>query len=253
MNVVEIIKRTEKLAVDNAPALLTAVGVTGTIATAVLAGKASVKASRHIDREENRQNRVLLTKDRVRLTWKYFVPPTVAGAFTIASVVASNRISSKRAAALAAAYSLSDKAFQEYKDKVAEKIGEVKEQAVRDDIARDRMQEDRASTSEVLITGDGNVLCYDMHTGRYFQSNMEELRRAENEINRQIIQDGMASLSDFYDLIGLRPTRFSEEMGWGQDDVLRLTFSTVMSDDNRPCISVDYDLSLKRKYQHFAG
>jgi len=55
-----------------------------------------------------------------------------------------------------------------------------------------------------------------------------------------VLNDFYASLSDFYDLIGLPTTSFSDEVGWNSDRLLELQFSTVLSDDGRPCISIDF-------------
>ena len=149
---------------------------------------------------------------------------------------------------MAAAYSISEKAFSEYKEKVIEKIGENKEQKVRDEIAQDQVNRNPVSTREVIITGNGDVLCYDSITGRYFQSNVESLRKAMNDTNHQIINDMYASLNDFYNRIGLPMTPYASEVGWNADRLLELQFSTVLSEDGRPCISVSYPLSPIRDY-----
>jgi len=45
MDIGAIVSRARKAAADNTPTILTAIGVTGTIATAILASKASFKAA----------------------------------------------------------------------------------------------------------------------------------------------------------------------------------------------------------------
>jgi hypothetical protein len=84
------------------------------------------------------------------------------------------------------------------------------------------------------------VLCYDNISGRYFQSSMEELRQAENKVNYELVHHNQASLSFFYDQVGLPPTRHSDEVGWNSNNLLEINYSTQMSTDNRPCIVVDF-------------
>ncbi len=51
----EFAKRTEKLVADNSPAILTAWGVTGTLTTAYLTGKASFRAADLLAKDERRR------------------------------------------------------------------------------------------------------------------------------------------------------------------------------------------------------
>jgi Family of unknown function (DUF6353) len=234
------LKRVEKLTIDNSPVLLTGVGVIGTIATAVLAGKASFKAARILDEERETE-----LKEDVKQVWTLYLPAIGSGVITVASIVASNRIGTRRAVALAAAYSVSERAFADYREKVVERLGHGKEQAVRDEIAQDRV--DRAPSSQVVI-GTGKVLCFESITGRYFESDMESLRKAQNDLNQMILHHSYATLSDFYELIGLPATVYSMEIGWNTSELCELKFSTCLAEDGRPCISVEYSAYPIRDY-----
>lgn len=246
----EVLKRLEKLIVDNSPVILTAIGVAGTLTTAYLTGRATVLAVDTIRAEEQA---LLLTpqtpmkaKRKVELTWKYYIPAAATATMTVAAIIGSNRIGSRRAAALAVAYSATERAFTEYQEKVAEKLGEKKEQAIRDEIAQNRVNQ----SESVVVLGDSG-LCYEVFTDRYFTSDIETLRRAENDLNRTILHDGYASLTDFYYLIGLRPTAMSDEVGWTNEKPLELYFSAVLSRDNRPCLAVNYRVEPIRNYHKF--
>jgi hypothetical protein len=140
---------------------------------------------------------------------------------------------------LTAAAGISERALQEYKDKVLEKFGAKEEEKVRDEIAQDRVSQFPPS-SQVMITGSGNVLCYDMLTGRYFNSTMEDIKRAENKVNYELIHFMSCSLSHFYDEIGLPPTVYSDTHGWNMNHHMEIKFTTVLSEDNRPCIAIDF-------------
>ncbi len=252
MTLSKLAKQAEKLITDNSPLILTAIGVTGTITTAYLTGRASFKAAEIIAEAENEsygfENRPLDIKEKVNLTWKLYLPAIGVGSTTIVCIVGANRIGTRRAAAMAAAYSLSEKAFTEYKDKVAEKIGAIKETKIRDSIAQDKVDQKPVTQSQVIVTSGGEVLCFDVFSGRYFMSSMEALKKAQNDLNYQINNNYYASLSDFYDLLGLQRIPLSDDVGWNSDQLLELSFTTTMSDDQRPCLAINFHTVPVRNY-----
>ena len=186
--------------------------------------------------------------EAARELWPEIIPPVVTGVLTVSSIIGANRIGSRRAAALAAAYSLSEKAYQEYKTKVVQTIGEKKNQKVYDEIAQEKVTNDPYKSSEVVITGNGDVMCYDTITGRYFMSSMEAIRAAQNTINAQIISSDYASLTEFFDQLGLKGTSYSEEVGWTTQNMLDVYFSTVLSEDGKPCIAIQYTTPPAKNY-----
>lgn len=245
-----IAKTTIKTVSDNSPTILTGIAVTGTATTAYLAAKAGYQAALRIRDDEDRGGISDDWKEnlrrRARLTWALYIPPAMAGAATIICIVGSNRISSTRAAAAAGAYNLLHSGFQEYKAKVAEVIGSNKENRIQDDIAQDRMKSDPVSDKQVIITYNGDVLCYDKYTGRYFQSSMNAILKAQNDLNYQIIHDVYASLNDFYRMLGISSVEAGDDLGW--DDKIELKITSVISDDDRPCLAVSFRQDPKRDY-----
>lgn len=244
MNVTHLVKSLEKIVRVNSPTILTALGVSGTLTTAYLATKASFKAARVIDSEQERLDRnekshPMDNKEKSRLIWKLYIPTGISGVLTVGCIIAGTRIGMKRTAAAYSLLTVSEKAFSEYKEKVVEQIGAKKEQAVRDQIAQDRINKN--PEQGVIVVESGTVMCYEMHTGRYFNCDMETLRRAQNTINAKMISEMDASLSDFYHLVRLPYTSYSSMSGWNSDKMLELQFSTVLSDDGRPCIAFDYN------------
>ena len=87
----------------------------------------------------------------------------------------------------------------------------------------------------------GTVLCHESYTGRYFECDMETLRKAENEINSRIVKHDRASLNDLYYILGLGATSYSDNVGWDSARLLELEFSTVLSQDGKPCLAFDYN------------
>jgi len=238
-----VLRDTKHLIKSNATTILTAVGVSGTVTTAYLAGKASFTACRVIDNDEDRggisPDPKQRFKERFRLVWKLYIPAGVTGATTIAAIVGSSKLSNRRAAAAISAYSLSERAFTEYREKVIEQIGENKESRLRDEIAQDRVTNN--PSKEVIVAGDGKVLCCELWTGRYFESDMETLRKAVNDVNAEMIYGYQAPLSEFYNRVGLPETSQSMEWGWDTDKLLELSFSATLTSDQKPCIAFSYN------------
>lgn len=241
-----LLKKAEHVLSDNSPAILTGLGVVGLVSTAVLSGKATVKACEIIDHEERiggtADRRGTRVKERVKLVWKLYIPTFGVGALSIAAIIGSHRIGTRRAAAVAAAYSLSEKAFTEYREKIVEKIGENKEREAREEIAQERVNKTAPPT--MIVTGDATqVLCHDAYSNQYFMSDMETLRKAQNDINAQILHADYATVSDLYSYIdaeGLEPTSISGEMGWNTDKMLEMDYTTVLYKDKTPCISIHF-------------
>jgi hypothetical protein len=257
MGIAGLITKAKFLLNENSGTILTGMGVSGTVATAYLSGRASFKAAHILDEAEKeftgleikegeqhtsyRKTPPVSKTTKVKLVWHLYIPPVAVGVTTIASIIMANRISSKRIAALAVASGISERALQEYKAKVVEKLGERQDQKIRDEIAQDRVN--RTSGNEVVIAGDGKVLCMDGLTGRYFTSTSEQLQRAVNVINHNLnTQTSLGvSLSEFFEQVGLEPTAYSNEVGWNPDKMVELKISATVASDGRPCLVVDYD------------
>jgi Family of unknown function (DUF6353) len=228
----------------NSPQILTALGVAGVATTSYLTVRATAKSVREIDEMEGNEGQAVerneRIKERVRLVWKNYIPPVVSGAVTIGCIVGSNRVSSGRTAAAVTAYSLTERAFSDYKEKIVKELGEGKEQKIRDEIAQEKVE--KIPSREVMITTvSGHVLCCELYTGRYFRSDMESLRKAQNDLNKILIEQIYASMCEFYDLVGLPYTTNSPMMGWDSDRFMEMEFSTVISDQGEPCLAFDYN------------
>lgn len=240
--------------------ILTAVGVGGTVATAVLTGRATFKAAELIAKAQTEVEKDVeadwvpllpgLSKtEKVKLVWREYLPPTATCITTVTCIIVANKISSKKIAALAVAGGISERALQEYKEKVVEKLGARQDEKIRDEIAQEHVTNNPPTGVPVIINGTGDVLCYDDLTGRYFHSNIEKIKHAENNVNYSILQDDSCGLSYFFDEIGLKPTTYTDQVGWNINTRMEVRFSTTMTDDGRPCLVlgfinlpvVDYD------------
>lgn len=230
----------------NSPILTAVVGVSGATLAVVLAAKAGYKAGRQDEAwmwEHHRgEDAVILTsKDLVRSHWKKFIPTASTLSVTIGAIVAGHRINASRTAAVTAAYSLSERAFGEYRARVVEKLGVNDEQAIQEELkAAEKSREEFQTTKGVMIIGDGAVTCMDAHSGRYFANTMQGIRRAQNDINEKIYDQMYASLSDYYDLVGLDPIKNSDDVGWNTDKPFRIKFGAGLTPEDKPCLVVNF-------------
>jgi Family of unknown function (DUF6353) len=244
---------------ENSSTLLTTGGVVGFVGTAVLSFRAGSKSYENILAERIAKDSERLDEfpstdelpkldklEVVKIAAPDVLPPIITGAATIAAIIMAHRMSAQKIAALAAAYSLAERNFGEYKDKVTEKLTGPKKQAIDDELAQEAVNKTPGGDKVVIV--EGEVLCFDKPGGRYFTSTMEQIRQAVNTTNAEIHNHGFALLSFFYTELGLDETTWSEEVGFNAENLLELTFSTTFAPGNRPCIVFDFARLPKADY-----
>jgi hypothetical protein len=256
LNLNEIVKNAKTVVVEHSPAILTGIGITGMITTTVLAVKATPKALDIIadikERHENDTDRKVVAKELVTKVAPVYIPAVVTGVASAACIIGANSIHTKRNAMLAAAYTISDTALREYRGKVVETMGEKKDKAIKDEIAKDKLREDPVQNHEVIVTKSGTTLCYDCIFGRYFRSDMETIKRAITKINRILVTDMYVSLNDFYCEIDIPPVKIGDDIGWNIDDgILDVDFSSQLAEDGTPCLVIGYTAAPKYGFSKF--
>jgi hypothetical protein len=266
-----ILARQAKKAIsDNSPAILTALGVTGTATALYLTGKASFKAAeiiREAQDKDCRGNEMCVDGhlaeglpcpkdtsmdnwDKVDLVWREFIPAAGIAAMTVAAIIGANHISTKRAAAFASAYSFAERGFEHYKKATLDKIGPKKEGEIRDEIAKQQLKETRI-TKTPIVTGKGDHLCFDAHSGRQFWGDIDLIKRAVNDVNFQILNGGSGecSLSEFWGMIGLNPTHGSGDLGWTTDKKLEVHYTSDLTAEEVPCLVITFDTPPRPLYE----
>lgn len=233
MNIEPYLKTVQSFLKTNANPILTGVIVAGTASTGFLAARAGYRSARRLAEE----GADLSLKEKTKICWPLFMPAVGVGAVTIAAAVGASRVSTRRVAALASAYSISEAAFSEYREQVVAQIGKNKDLKIRDAVAQTRI--DRSGDMEIEEVEDKSP-CYEVMSGRYFYTTVETLRQAENKINYKLVHESYASLNEFWDSIGLTQTSIGEELGWTADRLLELHITTTLTKDGKPCLSVGY-------------
>lgn len=243
-----ILKTFLKVVERESPTILTGLGISGFITTVVLAVKATPKAVYLIQEEESARykdesKREPLTKlDIIKLTWKCYLPSALLGTATVGCFIGAHSINLRRNAALASLYSITEASLRTYQDKVVEVIGENKERKVRDAIAQDEIDKNPVTKNQVIVTGRGKTLFYDVWSGRYFESDIETVKKAQNDLNHKLLGGEMyLPLNFLYDELGLASIKGGEEIGWTFDGgMLDVYFTSKIADNNQPCIVMNY-------------
>lgn len=236
----------------HSPEILTGIGITGMITTTVMAVRATPKALILIEeRKEEIGAEKLEAMDMVKTTWACYIPAAITGTLSVACLIGASSVNARRNAALATAYTLSESALKDYQGKVIEMFGEKKNEAVKDAVAKDKVEKNPVVTREVIITEKGNTLCYDAISGRYFKSDIEKIKKAACELNRQMLDDMYVSLNDFYYEIGLDSVKLGDELGWNVDSgYIDLSFSSQLASDGTPCLVIDYSVAPRYDYRN---
>ena len=233
----------------HSPEILMGMGIAGMITTTVLAVKATPKAMLLLEEKKNDLEVEKLTPaETVKTAWKCYVPAAVSCAVSVACLVGSNSVNARRNAALATAYKLSETAFAEYRDSTLDVVGEKKEKAIRDKMSEKHVKELPPSRTEIIVTGKGKTLFFEPLSSRYFYSDLELIRRAENRLNKEIISDAFDSgrtVNDFYDEIGLPTTATGDNLGWKVGYLIDIYPSAQMAEEGtehegEPCIVLNY-------------
>lgn len=248
------IKSVERVLTKYSPGILTGIGIAGMIGATFMAVKATPKALYLIEtKKEESEVEELTTVETIKTCWTCYIPATLTTVVSAACLIGASTVSAKRNAALATAYSISEAALREYQEKVVEVIGEKKEKAVRDAVAKDQIERDPVTKSEVvIIDSNSNTLCYEPLSGRYFKSTIDKIKKAEIKLDRQMIQEMYVSLNDFYWEIGLDGTDLGDKMGWNlSKGYMDLSFSSQLADDGTPCAVIVYGIPPVYDYQNY--
>ena len=102
------------------------------------------------------------------------------------------------------------------------------------------------SKNDIPISNDEDKkpLFYDSTSGRYFRSTINDIDKAVNELNKQMMNDMCIRLNDFYNEIGLDRIKIGEDLGWNIDKgLIEVHYDSTIADNDEPCIVLDYELT----------
>lgn len=241
-SVPQFIKSARMAIHKHSPEIFMGLGIAGFAITTVLAVKATPKALVLIEEAAHEKENDLTPLEVVKATWKCYIPAAVTGVASTMFLINSCSVSMRRNAALTAAYKLSDTALTEYREQVIESIGEKKEQNIQEKVNQKQIDKMSVDQENIYITGKGNTLFLDPLSQRYFRSDLELIRRAENTLNKEILHSiyGTVNINDFYDEIGIPRTDTGDMMGWSTDRMMDLNITTGASPWGEPCFVIGH-------------
>lgn len=229
------------------PEILMGMGITGLIFSTVWAIRGTFKASKAIrEYKEAKQIDKITAKEAFKLTWKFYWPVAASTLLSVPCIIAGNRVSSKRYAALATAYTISEAALQEYQDTTREIVGEKKAKQIQEAVDEKKVNSSYQGGSQIIITGNGESLFFEPLSGRYFKSNWNEISKAANELNAEALGDmgGQIRLNDWFSRLGLEDTELGDDMGWdlkgNPNNLISIEISSHLTKDNVPVGSISY-------------
>lgn len=162
-----------------------------------------------------------IRKKKALVYAKNYAPAAIFIGLSWFALYGSCKESSKKIAALASAYMLSEKARKEYSDKAEQLIGKKKAHDIRDEIIQDRIRQNPSSADAIAnktIPNQSNMpglsLWYDIASDRYFYSSAEIIRKAEIQAQRMLDKNGFVSLNDVYSILGLNEIVIGNDLGW---------------------------------------
>ena len=251
----KLLNTIKKGTIKHSPDILLACGIVSGITSTVLAVKATPKALILIEKEKssrrtNNEDDNLTKMEVVKTAWKPYIPSAISGAVGIACIIGAHTINTKRNAIIATAYKITETAYRDYKDAVVEEIGSKKEEHIRERIARKHVEENPVSEKNSIIsTGKGKTLFFDEEFNNYFESDMQAVKKAVNDLNFQILNEDYASVNDLYYLLGIPPMKSGDSLGWSSAyGGCEMKYSSIITDDDRPCIVLNYGIAPRYDY-----
>lgn len=263
MNKQTLIRTTNKIGLilkKNSPKILMGVGIAGSVVSTVLACKATLKVKDILDEknetveqihncvedetvdynEEDKKKdlTILYAQTGVKLA-KLYLPSIALGALSIVSIISGYKILNKRNVALAAAYTVVDKGFKNYRKNVVERFGEEVDRELRHNIKAKQIE-------EKYIDKDGNEktrkkkvyeIAEDKKPGegiseyaKFFDEwntdehskdpeyNLMFLRKQQDYANEVLKHQGYLFLNEVYDMLGIPRTQAGQVVGWIYDE-----------------------------------
>jgi hypothetical protein len=251
------------------PEVLTGLGIAGMISAIIITAKVSPVVSEKLkeetsnrlktgkrDEEENIEGLIKVSNDKngeyghyrlpavdiLKISWKYYIPCVITVLSSGACIIGASVINHKRNAALATAFSVSELALKEYKEKVTDKIGQEEVKKIDDSIASDMVKNNPPVDNKIIDTGNGKTLFYDPMSATYFYSTMEDVKKAVNDTNKEMLHDSYVTVNQLLLNLDLNSILIGDEFGWDFDHgLIDISFSgDVVYDKKTSCIVLNY-------------
>lgn len=227
-----------------APEILTAVGVTGLVATGALLIRQTITAGPIIEAHKKSVDTVKayetdaeyteeVQKAEIARTYistgfslaKHYGPTVILGAASVGAILTSQGILRRRNVALAAAYQAVQKSYDDYRKRVSDTIGEEPEEDIYRGIRTEEVVDEETGETKTVATMDPNghsiyAKFFDELSARYNkipEYNLMFLRQQENYFNDRLRIRGYVFLNEVYDALDIPKTQIGQQVGWSLD------------------------------------
>lgn len=152
---------------------------------------------------------------------KTYWPAIASGVVTCSLIVVAEGLGLKEIAALGAmaGYATRNRAMIERKVKeVTGKDGKDILKKIKSESTKETAVAEYANHPSIELTGNGDLLCFEGYSGRWFRSSAEAVEAAVHNLNKRLRDGEYLSLNDFYEELGITTTHFGASRGWVPDD-----------------------------------
>ena len=247
-----LLLRLRKKVSDHAPEILTGMGVAGLVTTTVMVAKEAPVAKEALANAEEEKGEPLTIKEKVSVAGRIYAPSVASGVLTGACIIGSNKVSRDRNkdlreknVALATAYAASETMLRAYGDKVVEVIGEKEAERIQKEAtetaAAERMAAHPVKDNDIIVTGHGDELCYDMLSDRYFMSNYDKLKENALLIVEEYGPEGFISLNDWYQFNDQKGIPVGDRYGFDMMvNPFGIDITSKIAPDKRACLVITF-------------
>ena len=243
-----------------APQLFTAGTIVSLGATAVTSCQAQHKSDIEIWNEEAALGRKLTPKEKVRLTWTNYIPPAFCVVGGSVAAINSTRLALAREEEALALLSESQGRFKSLETAMVSSLGTEVVEQIREEASTAHAEktgnEEWKKAPVIYTTGEGEVLCLEKLSKRYFKTTWQDLKEAEIQF-AEALMDGLGSFvpaNEYFDLLGLEPTDIGWDIGWDYSVDGRVKFkiySLIDSETHLPMYVVEPDEMPKPKRRYY--
>ena len=222
----------------NKGTILTVVGSVGVVVTGLVCVNAGLKANDILReyheeqkkpatlyekyyaqfKEQNSKKKPVVSKEKAEAAKRLllvFTPCILSAGATIACIIFADATNKRTQAALSAAYMAAAKALTDRNKATEEIYGEEANRKIEEQVSRNYILNGTAIEKPEGLSAD-SMLYYDAFSKRYFWSTEAEVLNAEYELNRMLVKQGVVSLNDWYEMVGLEQTPEGNVIGWDQ-------------------------------------
>lgn len=241
----------------HSPEILVVAGIVGTVASAVIACKATTKVGEIIGEakdtldtihngaetgsingqeytaEDGKKDTVVVYAQTGMKLAKLYAPAIILGTLSVTSILASNNILRKRNVALGAAYAAIDKSFKEYRGRVVERFGEQVDTELKYGIKAKKFEEievdpetgKEKKVKKTVMVADPNLqsdyAVYFDSKSRNYETNPDYnrmfLKAQQAFANDKLQTRGHLFLNEVLDDLDLPRTPAGQIVGWTKD------------------------------------